>query len=82
MIDPNTLAELAMEVENGDPIFWGMMSIDQKTAYHMMASKVIEQFLVMDTKEEKITLLAAMTKLLVENFVLNMQLIEARTHGK
>lgn len=62
------LAELAMEVEVTDPIDWGNLSIDERTAYQLMATHVLE----MDHNE--ITLKAVIVKLLVENFVLNLKL--------
>lgn len=68
MTPAEQLAELAMEVEVTDPIDWGNLSIDERTAYQLMATHVLE----MDHNE--ITLKAVIVKLLVENFVLNLKL--------
>lgn len=70
------LVSLAEEIEMGDPIDWGMLSIDEHTAYQMMAESVLENYLSMDKDDRDMTLLAIVTKLTVENFVLNLKLIQ------
>ena len=72
--DVEFLVDVAMECELSDPIDWGMLHITEKEAYQMMASSVLEQFQDVDDKEQLIVILATMTKLLVENFVLNLRL--------
>lgn len=71
MTEVELLADLAMAVESADPIDWGMLSIDERTAYRMMAASVLER------NDDRITDKAVITKLLVENFVLNLKLIGA-----
>lgn len=63
------LAKLAMEVESADPIDWGMLPIDERTAYEMMAATVLER------NDDRLMDKAVITKLLVENFVLNLRLM-------
>jgi hypothetical protein len=70
MISVDTLVELAKEVENEDPIDWGMLSIDEDTAYRIIASQVLEIY----NTNDQLTMLASITKLIVENFVLNLKL--------
>ena len=70
------LAELAREVENGDPIDWGMIPIREEEAYRQMATQVLEMMKSYNTVDRQRVALAAITKLLVENFVLNYQLME------
>lgn len=65
------LVELAQEVEVTDPIDWGMLSISEDEAYRMMATSVLETF-----PDEKIEIQAVITKLTVENFVLNLKLMQ------
>lgn len=72
MSDINTLVELAMEIEVEDPIDWGMLAIDEREAYTLMATHVLEM------KNDDLTNQAIIVKLLVENFVLNLKLMEAR----
>ena len=74
MLTIDQLADLAQEVELGDPIDWGMLSVDENTAYRIMASSVLEQFLGLKEEERMTVALGTITKLLVENFVLNLKL--------
>lgn len=67
-ISINLLAELAQETEISDPIDWGYLNIDERTAYRMMAAHVIE------LPDDVLTLKASLVKMLVENFVLNVKL--------
>jgi len=71
----NELADLAQHVEITDPIEWDYLQIDEKTAYRLMASSVFEIIGNVDDNDNKLNVaMAAMTKLLVENFVLNLKL--------
>jgi len=75
--NPNVqqLAELAMEIERKDNLDWGMLQISEQQAFELMASNVLEQFSTLENDEEAAVIaLATITKLLVENFVLNLQL--------
>lgn len=67
------LVELAMEFEISDPIDWEDLKVDQKTAYKMMASQVLEQFTSMPESQRQTVALATIVKLLVENFMLNIK---------
>jgi hypothetical protein len=80
MTDVETLAQLAREVAKGDPIVWGSLSMDEMTAYRLMAANVLEQFQDISTTDKQITLLATITKLLVENFVLNLKLMQTQDY--
>ena len=65
------IVALAQEVEVTDPIDWGMLAIEEKEAYRMMAISIIESF-----PDEKIEIQSVLTKLTVENFVLNLKLLQ------
>jgi len=70
------IAKLAQEVEIGDPIDWGMTEIQEEDAYKLMAMGVVNQFDKYTTDEREI-MIATITKLVVENFVLNLKLKKA-----
>lgn len=70
----NDLADLAQQVEITDPIEWGYLRVDETTAYRLMASSVIEIINNVDNDQKLDVAMAAMTKLLVENFILNLKL--------
>jgi hypothetical protein len=71
------LAHLAQQVETDDPIDWGMLEIDEKDAYLLMASNVLEMYLSEDKDHRDMVMLATTVKLVVENLVLNLKLMEA-----
>lgn len=68
------IVTLAKEVDSEDPIDWGMLPIDEDTAFNVIASGVIEKFKDNDMR----VALAVITKLVVENFVLNVKLHEPK----
>jgi hypothetical protein len=72
MNEVDLLVELATQVEMEDPIDWGMLAIDENDAYKLMAAHVIEM------NNDDLTSKAIIVKLLVENFVLNLKLMESK----
>ena len=68
------LAELAMEGDMVDPIDWGLLNISEQRAFEMMAGQVLEQLTSLPEEQRAVVAMASMTKLLVENFVLNLRL--------
>jgi len=76
-VSVSQLVELAREVEVGDPIDWGMLSMREEDAYWLMANQVLEMFAnIEDPDERYLSALAVSTKLIVENFVLNTRMLE------
>jgi len=73
-INVKQLAELAQAVEVSDPIEWGMMTIREQDAYQMMASHVIEMLNEVPESSRELVMMSTLTKLLVENFVINLKL--------
>lgn len=68
------LISLAVEADLVDPVDWGLLPIEERKVYEVMASNVMEQFSNIKDEDQLIIALATITKLLVENFVLNYQL--------
>lgn len=64
------LIELAREAEIGDPFDWGTAAISEEEAYRLVAISVSE------LENNPLILKASLTKLIVENMVLNVRLIE------
>ena len=67
-----SIVDLAKETEVTDPIDWGNLNISEDQAYKMMASHVMEMDL------DDLTSRAIITKMLVENFVLNVKLLTSQ----
>lgn len=68
------LVDLAMQAEITDPIDWAQLSMEERQAYNLMATSVIEQINGIPEEQRLMVAMATMTKLLVENFVLNVKL--------
>jgi hypothetical protein len=66
------LAQLAMESEMSQPIDWANLSINKEEAFMTMASNVLEQIESLPEEQQPVVALATITKLLVENFALNL----------
>ena len=77
MITVEQLVEIAEAFELGDPIDWGMLSVDEHEAYLFIATAVLENYEKADPSERELQLLASVVKLTVENFVLNLKLNDA-----
>lgn len=77
MMTPLQLAEFAMEVEKENVIDWGLLSIEEKQAYVLMAHSVIEISNGIPADQLTYVLMSAMTNLMVENMVLNARLMGA-----
>jgi hypothetical protein len=69
----NLVVDLAKVVDNEDPIDFAMLTIDDESVWHLMATNVVEQYLPL--ADNKVVIMATITKLVVENFILNMRLM-------
>lgn len=70
------LVELAKEVETEDPIDWNNLNISEDDAYGMIASQVLSDYIQRKPDEHELVMLATITKLIVENFTLNIRLLQ------
>lgn len=73
-ITAQLISEYAQEVETGDPIDFGMLAIDEKEAFDLIATSLLEHYESLDEQDRAVMMLATATKLVVENMVLNLQL--------
>lgn len=70
------ISEMAMEV-NGSHIDWGMLAVDEATAYKMIATSTLEN----KGLDDPIVARSVVTALLVENMVLNIKLMQMAAKG-
>lgn len=68
------VAEMAKEV-NESHIDWGMLALDEDSAYKLMASSALDN----PGLDQPLVARAVVTALLVENFVLNLKLLQNKT---
>lgn len=72
------LCDIAFAVEEGDPIDWGVFKQGQEQTMKMIGSSILEQFDKESyTPEDRLILLATITKLVTENFILHSKLLTA-----
>ena len=77
-INIDELVDLAFAVEEGDPIEWGVFTNGKTESMKMIASSIIENFDKEEyTKDDRLILLAAITKLVTENMILHSKLLQA-----
>jgi hypothetical protein len=68
------LVEIAAEVEAGDPADWGKLAVGQEQAFRMIGTTILDMFdKEVYTDDDKLIMLATITKLTVENMLLNLK---------
>jgi hypothetical protein len=71
-----TLVDIAMSIDEEDPIDFGILGQTKESAFAMVGSSVLEMFDKADyNDDDKLILLSTITKLTVENMVLNIKLL-------
>jgi hypothetical protein len=72
------ILDLVKEIDSEDPIDWGMLNVDENMDTEIIATGLLEQYNTtwadMDPNDRTIIMLATITKLIVENFTLNLKL--------
>jgi hypothetical protein len=71
------LIDIAAAVEEGDPIDWGKLEKGQQETFKLIGTSVLEMFdkeVYSDT--DRLMVLATITKLLVENMILHLKVID------
>jgi hypothetical protein len=70
------LVDIAFAVEEGDPFDWGSFKQGKEQAMKMIATSILEQFdKDVVTDEDRLILLATITKLVTENMILHTKLM-------
>jgi hypothetical protein len=70
------LVEIAAEVEAGDPADWGKLAVGQEEAFRMIGTSILDMFdKEVYTDDDKLIMLATITKLTVENMLLNLKVM-------
>lgn len=77
MISLEEVVLLAKEVEGEDPIDWSSLNISKENAYRLIGANVLEMFNKRDD-DTFLAMTATITKLTVENFALNLRLLQGK----
>jgi iron-sulfur cluster repair protein YtfE (RIC family) len=72
----NLVAELAQEVDKEDPVDFGMLQLDDGSVWHLMSVNVVEKYFEMSG--DRVVMMATITKLLVDNFILNYKMMRIK----
>lgn len=77
-IDLELLVDIAQEVEGQDSIDWHRLAVGKNEAYRLVATSILEMFDKSEyTFDDKVILLSTITKLTVENMMLNIRVLTA-----
>jgi len=72
----NELIDIAFAVEEGDPFDWGSFKQGKTEAMKMIGTSILDQFdKDVYTDNERLILLATITKLVTENMILHSKLL-------
>ena len=75
----SALSSLAREIEQKEPIDWGVLALSEEQCYNDIATRVYDQFAQIENNEEAaVVALATIVKLLVENMVYQLRI---KGHG-
>jgi len=77
-INLDEIINIAFAVEEGDPIDWSVFKDGREETMRMIGASILEQF---DkdtyTDQDRLIVMATITKLVVENFILHSKLLTA-----
>lgn len=72
------IIDLVNHIESQDPIDWGMLAIDENIATEMLVNQLVDRYntewITLEDQDKVKIFLASMSKLIIENFVLNVRL--------
>jgi hypothetical protein len=75
-INLDDLIDIAFAVEEGDPIDWSVFKDGREETMKMIGTSILDQF---DkdtyTDQDRLIVMATITKLVVENFILHSKLL-------
>lgn len=77
-INLEELIDIAFAVEEGDPIDWGVFKQGKEQALKMIGTSILDQFDKPEYfAEDRLIMLATITKLVTENMILHSKLMQA-----
>lgn len=70
------LISVVRDIETEDPIDWAMLAVDENSATSLLANNILDQYNTTwkDMPDKDLIMLATITKLIIENFTLNLKL--------
>ena len=75
-INLDELIDIAFAVEEGDPIDWSVFKDGKEHTMRMIGASILDQFdKDVYTDQDRLIVMATITKLVVENFILHSKLL-------
>lgn len=75
-VNLDLLVDIAQEVEGQDAVDWGRLAVGKEQAYRMVATSIIEMFDKPEyTYDDKVIIMSTITKLTIENMLLNLKVL-------
>jgi hypothetical protein len=75
-VDLDLLVDIAQDVEGQDAVDWGRLAMGKEEAYKMVGASILEMFDKSEyTFDDKVVIMSTITKLTVENMLLNIKLL-------
>lgn len=75
-VDLELLVDIAQDVEGQDAVDWGKLAMGKEEAYKMVGASILEMFDKSEyTFDDKVIIMSTITKLTVENMLLNLKLL-------
>lgn len=75
-VDLELLVDIAQDVEGQDAVDWGKLAMGKEEAYKMVGASILEMFDKPEyTFDDKVVIMSTITKLTVENMLLNLKLL-------
>ena len=75
-VDLELLVDIAQDVEGQGAVDWGRLAMGKEEAYKMVGASILEMFDKPEyTFDDKVVIMSTITKLTVENMLLNLKLL-------
>lgn len=81
-VDLELLVDIAQEVEGQDEVEWSQLAVGKQESFRLVATSVLEMFDKPEyTFEDKVIIMSTITKLIVENMILNLKVLKTQENS-
>jgi hypothetical protein len=82
-LDPKVVLDLVQNIDSEDPVDWGMLEVNEQAATELVVLNILDQYSESWSKlaepDRSYAIVAMVAKLVLENFALNLKLINRET---
>jgi hypothetical protein len=81
-VDLDLLVDIAQQVEGQDEVEWSQLAVGKQESFRLVATSVLEMFDKQEyTFEDKVIIMSTITKLIVENMILNLKILKSQENS-